>query len=254
MIKFFRRIRQQLLTESKFSRYLLYAVGEIVLVVVGILIALGVNNWNQEAKDRQAGEAHLERIHRDLVQDTTSFRRIIVRNEELRTEIRALLVSLYGGVDSIAQVQRMSATYDKALDQVFAPNDKTYRSLVGSGTLGLIGNLELRDAIVDLYGEYDEKGALLAAIRQWMGGVASTVDTETDFIKFNSEAIDIYTTPEMLNASDYAFLNDKDDPRFKYVVRAISAAAFQQQANNAFYHELISRCRAVLQQIDGELK
>ncbi|MDB9961166.1 DUF6090 family protein [Oceanihabitans sp.] len=47
MIKFFRKIRKRLLTENKFSKYLLYAIGEIILVVIGIMIALQVNNWNQ---------------------------------------------------------------------------------------------------------------------------------------------------------------------------------------------------------------
>jgi len=47
MIKFFRKIRQKMLTENKFSKYLLYAIGEITLVVIGILIALSVNNSNE---------------------------------------------------------------------------------------------------------------------------------------------------------------------------------------------------------------
>ncbi len=50
MLKFFRRIRQNLLSENKFSKYLLYAIGEIILVVIGILIALQINNWNEEQK------------------------------------------------------------------------------------------------------------------------------------------------------------------------------------------------------------
>ena len=50
MIKFFRKIRQRLLTDNKFSKYLLYAIGEIILVVIGILIALQINNWNAEQK------------------------------------------------------------------------------------------------------------------------------------------------------------------------------------------------------------
>ncbi|NND51857.1 MAG: hypothetical protein HKN54_05595 [Flavobacteriaceae bacterium] len=50
MIKFFRRIRRQLLSENKFSKYLFYAVGEIILVVIGILIALQINNWNESRK------------------------------------------------------------------------------------------------------------------------------------------------------------------------------------------------------------
>lgn len=48
MIKFFRKVRQKLLTENNFSKYLIYAIGEIILVVIGILIALQVNNWNTE--------------------------------------------------------------------------------------------------------------------------------------------------------------------------------------------------------------
>ncbi len=50
MIKFFRHIRQRLLTENKLSKYLIYAIGEIILVVIGILIALQINNWNEARK------------------------------------------------------------------------------------------------------------------------------------------------------------------------------------------------------------
>lgn len=50
MIKFFRKIRKNLLTENKMSKYFFYAIGEIVLVVIGILIALQINNWNADQK------------------------------------------------------------------------------------------------------------------------------------------------------------------------------------------------------------
>ncbi len=52
MIKFFRKIRQNMIKENKVSKYLLYAIGEIILVVIGILIALQVNTWNEYRKDR----------------------------------------------------------------------------------------------------------------------------------------------------------------------------------------------------------
>lgn len=52
MIKFFREIRQNLLNQGKTGKYFKYAIGEIVLVVIGILIALQINNWNEWRKDR----------------------------------------------------------------------------------------------------------------------------------------------------------------------------------------------------------
>ena len=52
MIKFFRKIRQNLLSEGKTGKYLKYAIGEIILVVIGILIALSINNWNENQKLR----------------------------------------------------------------------------------------------------------------------------------------------------------------------------------------------------------
>lgn len=51
MIKFFRKVRQKLLNENKFSKYLIYTIGEIVLLVIGILIALQINNWNEHQRN-----------------------------------------------------------------------------------------------------------------------------------------------------------------------------------------------------------
>lgn len=68
MIKFFRKIRQKLLTENKLRKYLLYAVGEIVLVVIGILIALAINNWNEDRKT----DVELKQISQNLIQEFES--------------------------------------------------------------------------------------------------------------------------------------------------------------------------------------
>lgn len=254
MIKFFRKIRQRLLTENKFSKYLLYAIGEIILVVIGILIALAVNNWNQESQESRLGDDLLVRIHHDLVKDTIHFRSAILRNNELREELKKLLVDVYDGIDSINEVQKMSNTWDQLLDQAFSPNDNTYRSMISSGTLGLIQNTELKEEILDLYSEYDQTQTLLLSIGEWMIGIASQMDSETDFIKFGGMVSDVFTTQEMFSENDYAFLNNKESPKFKLFIRAMSSAAFYQKVNNTYREELIKKCDAVLKSIDTELK
>ena len=66
MITLFRRFRQRLLSENKFSKYLIYAIGEIILVVIGILIALQVNNWNQNRIDSKIEKQLLTELLENL--------------------------------------------------------------------------------------------------------------------------------------------------------------------------------------------
>lgn len=69
MIKFFRKIRRKLLTENKVSQYLLYAIGEIALVVIGILVALQINNWNEESKSNELLRKYETNIIAELKSD-----------------------------------------------------------------------------------------------------------------------------------------------------------------------------------------
>lgn len=73
MIKFFRHIRKQLLAENKFSKYLLYAIGEIVLVMIGILLAFQVNNWNENRKLEKLENSYYINILNDLHNDSLEF-------------------------------------------------------------------------------------------------------------------------------------------------------------------------------------
>ena len=69
MIKFFRKIRQKLLSEGKTGKYFKYAIGEIILVVIGILIALSINNWNENRTKKQIFKTHLTNLIEDLKTD-----------------------------------------------------------------------------------------------------------------------------------------------------------------------------------------
>ncbi len=66
MIKFFRKIRKNLLSENKFSKYFMYAIGEIVLVMIGILLALSVSNWNTERQENESNVRLLEKLDNEL--------------------------------------------------------------------------------------------------------------------------------------------------------------------------------------------
>ncbi len=87
MIKLFRSIRQNLLNEGKTSKYLKYAIGEIVLVVIGILIALQVNNWNENQKKAKIKQSYIKNLITDITKDTIQLNDRLKLNHEYLASI-----------------------------------------------------------------------------------------------------------------------------------------------------------------------
>ena len=149
MIKFFRRIRKQLLTENKFSKYLIYAIGEILLVVIGILIALQINNWNEKRKDSNLELEILTGIKNDLEANIDLF--------EMRISNDSLVVAYF---DKLIQILNdETSVYDKSMNRYFGgieswipihTNRMAYSNLQSKG-LHLISNDSLRSQIVNLF-------------------------------------------------------------------------------------------------------
>jgi len=148
MIKFFRKIRQQLLTENKVGKYLLYAIGEIILVVIGILIALSINNWN-ELKKRDLSEiVVLKELKKNLIDDINDM------DGNIDLHKKAIVSS-----QIISNVIENHLPYHDSLDKHFSriyivPNfletRVAYHNIKNAGT-SLIKNDSLRDQIIDLY-------------------------------------------------------------------------------------------------------
>ena len=106
MIKFFRHIRQRLLSENKFTRYLVYAIGEIILVVIGILFALQINNWNSQRVDQRAIQNYYERMHEELQGGMSQIDRYTEAIEPLISQNRRTLEILdSGNRDSISALE-----------------------------------------------------------------------------------------------------------------------------------------------------
>ena len=94
MIKFFRHIRKNLLNEGKTSKYFKYAIGEIILVVIGILIALQINNWNELRKYDRLKDNYLERLISDIKKDTININYVVSEIEKNQICISQIIKSL----------------------------------------------------------------------------------------------------------------------------------------------------------------
>lgn len=180
MIKFFRKIRQQLLTENKLSKYLVYAIGEIVLVVIGILIALQINNWNENRKTNIKIKNSLIALKSDLTQDTLLIRkRLPFINEQyiLNESLRIRVANSNATVDTLVQIMRFEFNPNWVVQLPY--NTNTYNSLISTG---LIENLS--DTLkVNIKNFYNEKSSLMNRVEKttddYQGKVTSYVDKYT---------------------------------------------------------------------------
>jgi Family of unknown function (DUF6090) len=93
MIKFFRKTRQQMISENKTSKYLKYAIGEIVLVVIGILIALSINNWNEDRKEEVILKSNLSTILKILENDKAQLLTLIQSRKESKKQSTSIINS-----------------------------------------------------------------------------------------------------------------------------------------------------------------
>jgi len=101
MIKFFRKIRQNLLMENKTGKYLKYAIGEIVLVVIGILIALQINNWNEARKNKTVERGFIINLISDLESDVKHIDKVIIKNEKKLIEFDTVLSYSYRNINAL---------------------------------------------------------------------------------------------------------------------------------------------------------
>ena len=153
MLRFFRQIRQKLMEQNKVRTYILYAIGEILLVVIGILIALQVNNWNELRKERNLAMEFESRLVEDLD-------RLIQRTESLSQQSREILEAITEMQHFLERGTELTAREKVVVDYAILwfprttyqmPNMLTYEEMKESGQINLIGDIKLRNELAEFY-------------------------------------------------------------------------------------------------------
>ena len=137
-----------MLTENKFSKYLLYAIGEILLVVIGILIALQINNWNENKKQRAEEIETLKNIKSDFANTIIEFE----ENNDFRERIIATTSELYTIIhtkqNNYSKHQLDSLMSDLFINPTYNGQSETLNILFNSGKINIISNDSIKNALV----------------------------------------------------------------------------------------------------------
>lgn len=212
MIKFFRKIREKLLTENKFRKYLLYAIGEIVLVVIGILIALQINNLNQERIVKEQNHVILQNLNKEFSEN------LIELDSSISSFNRVI-----DGLDQLLLVMRTQDSnltdreFDRLLHKTFvtpnwAPSSFVLVELKNSGALSKLNNNKLKTLLFKWERDFDKMIRSNEGYRQYgskyiqfitKNGSVRNLDALTESTKNLQRSTIARNSPELLKIPEF---------------------------------------------------
>jgi len=229
MIPFFRKLRKQLASDNKPLKYMRYAIGEIVLVVIGILIALSINNWNQDRQQRQKEKQILIELQRDLVSNDSILQHEINFQQNTVDEIKAT-------IDHLKNKKPFNDTISVYLKRTMYTElilfvSSSYESLKSVG-VDIISSVDLRADIVNLFGNEFPR------VATWINdeGRAQTELLSPFYIKY------------------FEFTDEINPVALRFVDKTRLIVDYNNLLKNQEFINAISKKRALKKGIAGNLK
>jgi hypothetical protein len=246
MIKFFRKIRYNLMETGKTGKYFKYAIGEIVLVVIGILIALQINNWNENRKLQEKAYNYLQRLKIDLdniSEDVDGS----VRSTERRYKRALVTLEALKAKELLPSNQK---DFESHLSGYFkfefsTQNTTAYNEMISSGDLGLIKNEWLRNAFAELS---DNRDFLIELNQSNHNAYKNNSELIEKHVQYNIINLDTDSTKVKAIYDFDAMVNDRS------FVNQISNQAYAWYDVNRIYKGYQSRVNTVKDSILIELK
>jgi len=251
MINVFRKIRKKLADDNKPLKYLRYAIGEIVLVVIGILIALQVNNWNEGQKEKKIQISYLKRMHTDIQKDTTYLRQKTQRAQDEQD-------SYYYFIHSMYDVQSTNEDFKKLISSVewdafeLILQDDTFTEITTSGKLDLISNDQLKESIINYYRNY------AIADRHMTEMNLTGIDLFQFFVpilwKYYDSLSYLYDEEQMFDLKGLEFINDPYSDEFRRLEGTAGFYSTKQFVFEGYYKDLLLNATQLLEEIQHEIE
>ncbi|HAS60954.1 MAG TPA: hypothetical protein DEQ87_05565 [Algoriphagus sp.] len=178
MLHLFKKIRKKLLKENRLKNYLVYALGEILLVVIGILIALAINNANQNRIIKNKEQNYLIGLKNEFSTSKAKLLELMKINQENLITAKAILIQIDKKEVSSSQLSSMLfQTYSR--DISFNPNNSLLLEMISSGSLRELSNLNLRHNLTN-----------------WLATLDDIAKQEKDLLAQREKALDLFRSDE----------------------------------------------------------
>ncbi len=197
--------------KSKFSKYLLYAIGEIILVVIGILIALQINTANQNRINKKTEIYYLNQMKRDLLADSLFLHQEKLNFQNSLPFIQNFLSELHKDNNRENFNKAIRAYINDVMHPIsFVSNNASYNEMKSSAKLGIIRDNDLRNRIVTLYNHLEETKSIYTTNYEFMNAIDVVLISERGLAKYQKKQSALFAA---YNSDDdlYALKGIKDE-------------------------------------------
>lgn len=239
-----------MIKENRVSKYLLYAIGEIILVVIGILIALQINNWNEDRKSNNQEQLYLKRLLSENKEDLVTFKNNIKDLEKGIATVEALSKALNNITSSDSLLILAANDYFGygSIYPIFTSSTSTFDDLSSTGNLKDIKNTTLRDQLVKHYALHKQVEERIRIGTDWALPLDAPFTFQNSIMRFEPVSNYLFGNQSKEKLA-YHLRNKKDE----YINNAAAHLWINKDAITQL-EMLISETSKVINNIENELK
>ena len=252
MLNFLRKKRRNLIAERNLKSYLVFASGEILLVMIGILLALQVNNWNEKKKMIKEESKYLQRIYSDLETDSSYFsQRIIQSNQEIDNYYKFIHES-YKEVKSKEEYAALIELTWFGSEHLTIQNS-TFLEMINAGKLDLINNDSLKTTINKLYTRYEAVGKHLQEFNEYSVSLLTEWSKIIKDVKYRNQTLFLFDEPSMFASEDWLWINDYHSHEFRFAQETVAVYATKHKVFISDFNQLLEEINSIRSAIRYEL-
>jgi Family of unknown function (DUF6090) len=243
MINFFRKIRKQMADDNKPVKYMRYAIGEIVLLVIGILIALSINNWNENRKEINTARILAKSLVADLNKDLQFLNDALSFSQQKITSCDSVLFLLSApnnNWNSEAIYQELTIV---GQSNPFFPTTGTYQQIVTSGLLKLF-----KQPIANQLNAYDLQ---LKKVSYWAAAEDQTLWLMADFVWKGMNMNSIVDIRFKSDKKHEMFMNIPDSSLIEFSNLIATVKTYRLKTEIEFKEQLI-QAKILIQSLNSE--
>jgi hypothetical protein len=254
-MKLFRRIRQKFLLERKVQNYLLYAVGEILLVVIGILIALAINNYNEASILQKKEQTYLIGLRNEFETSKLKLQELIKVNRQSYEGAKQILEYI-SNPDALPDEQVLSELLYRtfAFDVSFNPNNSLLNEMINSGSLKDLRNTELRKQLTNWISTLEDISKQEDDLGRQREEVLDLIRSDEYSLRTILDQTGVLTDEVGLSASGRNTSNLKLLRSAKFENNVLMFILSSLATETSHYTPLMEHLDLILQMIEAEIK